>query len=313
MAVFGSLLYHGGNGPLDLYRGVLMHLATYNIRGRSSFGVVAGDGVVDLRPRLAPRLTSVLDVLRAGALDEVKKVAAGVRPDFALSEAELLPPIMGGEKILCIGVNYANRDAELTTAGGNAEAKYPSMFFKPPNSFVAHNQPILRPPESEQLEYEGEIVLVIGKTGRRIAKDRALEYVAGITLCNEGTIRDWIRHGRFNVTQGKCWDSTGSIGPWMTTDVDLKKPLHITCKINGNVTQDDTTDHMIFGFVDILSYVSTFMTLKPGDLICTGTPAKLKQPGDEKKWLRAGDTFEMHVPEVGTLYNVVRDENILAI
>ena len=122
------------------------------------------------------------------------------------------------------------------------------MFFKPPNSLVAHNAPILRPPESEQLEYEGEIALVIGKTGRRIPKDRALEYVAGITMCNEGTIRDWIRHGRFNVTQGKAWDATGSMGPWMTTDVDLTKPLHITCKINGEVTQDDTTDSMIFKF-----------------------------------------------------------------
>ena len=218
-----------------------MHLATYNIRGRMSFGVVSGDGVVGLRPRLAPRLTSVLDVLRAGALDEVKKITAGVRPDFPLAEVELLPPVVGGEKILCIGVNYANRDAELTSAGGNTEAKYPSMFFKPPNTLVAHNQPILRPPESEQLEYEGEIALVIGKTGRRILKDRALEHVAGITMCNEGTIRDWIRHGRFNVTQGKAWDSTGSIGPWMTTDIDLTRPLHITCKINGEVTQDDTT------------------------------------------------------------------------
>jgi 5-carboxymethyl-2-hydroxymuconate isomerase len=274
---------------------------------------VSGDGVVDLRPRLAPRLTSVLDVLRGGALEEVKKVATGVRPDFALAEVELLPPVIGGEKILCIGVNYANRDAELTTAGGNTEAKYPSMFFKPPNCFVAHNHPIMRPPESEQLEYEGEIVLVIGKTGRRIARDHALDYVAGITMCNEGTIRDWIRHGRFNVTQGKCWDASGSIGPWMTTGVDLKKPLHIICKINGKVTQDDTTDHMIFGFTDILSYVSTFMTLKPGDLICTGTPAKLKQPDDAQKWLRAGDRFEMHVPDVGTLYNVVRDENTLAL
>ena len=187
------------------------------------------------------------------------------------------------------------------------------MFFKPPNTFVAHNQPILRPPESEQLEYEGEIALVIGKTGRRIPKDRALEYVAGITMCNEGTIRDWIRHGRFNVTQGKCWDSTGSIGPWMTTGVDLTKPLHITCKINGEVTQDDTSDHMIFGFVEILSYVSTFMTLKPGDIIATGTPAKLNQKADERKWLKAGDVFEMHVPEIGTLKNVVQDEKALAI
>jgi 5-carboxymethyl-2-hydroxymuconate isomerase len=173
---------------------------------------------------------------------------------------------------------------------------------------VAHNAPILRPPESEQLEYEGEIALVIGKTGRRIPKDRALDWVAGITLCNEGTIRDWIRHGRFNVTQGKAWDSTGSMGPWVATGVDLSKPLHITCKINGEVTQDDTTESMIFKFPEILSYVSTFMTLKPGDIICTGTPIKLNQTDGERKWLKAGDVFEMTVPEVGTLKNVVKDE-----
>ena len=193
-------------------------------------------------------------------------------------------------------------------SGGNTEAKYPSMFFKPPNSFVAHNAPILRPPESEQLEYEGEIALVIGKTGRRIPKEHALDWVAGITLCNEGTIRDWIRHGRFNVTQGKAWDSTGSMGPWVATGVDLSKPLHITCKINGEVTQDDTTESMIFKFPDILSYASTFMTLKPGDIICTGTPIKLNQTDGERKWLKAGDAFEMTVPEVGTLKNVVKDE-----
>jgi 2-keto-4-pentenoate hydratase/2-oxohepta-3-ene-1,7-dioic acid hydratase in catechol pathway len=285
-----------------------MNLASYNVRGRSSFGVVTGDGVVDLRPRLAPRHVCVLDVLRAGALAEVERTIAGVRADFPLAEVELLPPVPGGEKILCIGVNYANRAAELTAAGGNQEAKYPSIFFKPPNSMVGHNQPIIRPRESEQLEYEGEIALVIGKTGRRIPKERALEWVAGITMCNEGTIRDWIRHGRFNVTQGKAWEATGSIGPWMTTGVDLTKPLHITCKINGEVTQDDTSDHMIFGFVDILSYVSTFMTLKPGDIIVTGTPIKLNQKGDERKWLKAGDVFEMTVPEIGTLKNSVQDE-----
>lgn len=285
-----------------------MHLATFNVRGRSSFGVVAGDGIIDLRTRLAPRFQSVLDLLRADAFGEIKAMVSGVRADFAVSEAEFLPPVPGGEKILCIGVNYANRDAELTQAGGNQDAKYPSMFFKPPNTLVGHNAPILRPPESEQLEYEGEIALVIGKTGRRIPKHQALDHVAGITMCNEGTIRDWIRHGRFNVTQGKAWDATGSIGPWMTTEVDLRKPLRITCKINGEVTQDDTSDHMIFGFVDILSYVSTFMTLKPGDIIATGTPTKIGQKVDERKWLKAGDVFEMTVPEIGTLRNVVKDE-----
>jgi 5-carboxymethyl-2-hydroxymuconate isomerase len=285
-----------------------MHLASYHIRGRTSFGVVIGDGIVDLRPRLAPRLQSVLDILRADALGEVKALVAGVRADFPLAEVEFLPPVPGGEKILCIGVNYANRDAELASAGGNTDAKYPSMFFKPPAALVGHNQPILRPPESEQLEYEGEIALVIGKRGRRIPKDRALDHVAGITLCNEGTIRDWVRHGRFNVTQGKSWDATGSLGPWMTTGVDLQKPLHITVRINGEVTQDDTTDSMIFKFVDLLTYVSTFMTLQPGDIIATGTPIKLNQQPGERKWLKAGDVFEMTVPEVGILRNVVRDE-----
>jgi 2-keto-4-pentenoate hydratase/2-oxohepta-3-ene-1,7-dioic acid hydratase in catechol pathway len=295
-------------GASVLLLGVSMNLATYNIRGRSSFGVAVGDGIVDLRPRLAPRVQSVLDILRLDALDQVRSVVAGVRPDFSLSEVEMLPPVPGGEKILCIGVNYAKRDTELEAAGGNTDAKYPSMFFKPPNSFVAHNAPILRPPESEQLEYEGEICLVIGKTGRRIPKDRAFEWVAGVTMCNEGTIRDWVRHGRFNVTQGKAWDATGSMGPWITTDVDLTKPLHITCKINGEVTQDDTTDSMIFKFADILSYVSTFMTLKPGDIICTGTPIKLNQKDGERTWLKAGDVFEMTVPEIGTLKNVIQDE-----
>jgi len=289
----------------DLVAPIRRHM----LRRRRAFvakeGVVAGDGMVDLRPRLAPRLTSVLDILRADALAEIKSMVAGVRPDFSLTELEMLPPVPGGEKILCIGVNYAKRDTELEAAGGNTEAKYPSMFFKPPNTMVAHNQPILRPPESEQLEYEGEIALVIGKTGRRIPKDRALEHVAGITMCNEGTIRDWIRHGRFNVTQGKCWDSTGSIGPWMTTDVDLTNPLHITCKINGEVTQDDTTDHMIFGFIDILSYVSTFMTLKPGDIIATGTPVKLGPKSETPTWLKPGDVLEIEVPEIGVLRNSV--------
>ena len=285
-----------------------MHLASYNVRGRAGFGVVVGDGIVDLRTRLAPRFQSVLDILQAGALDEVRTTIAGVRADYALSETELLPPVPGAEKILCIGVNYANRDAELTQAGGNEGAKYPSMFFKPPNALVGHNHPILRPPESEQLEYEGEIALVIRKTGRRIPKYRAFDYVGGITMANEGTIRDWIRHGRFNVTQGKSWDASGSIGPWMTTGVDLGKPLRITCKINGQVTQDDTTDSMIFKFADILSYVSIFMTLKPGDIILTGTPTKLDQQPGDRQWLKAGDVFEMSVPEIGTLRNVVMDE-----
>ena len=285
-----------------------MHLASYNIRGRTSFGVVVGDGIVDLRPRLAPRFASVLDILRGGALDEAKAVAAGVRADFPLAEAELLPPVPGGEKILCIGVNYANRNEELAGAGGTENAKYPSMFFRTPNSLVGHEHAIVRPPESVQLDYEGEIAIVIGREGRRIPAERALDHIAGITLCNEGTIRDWLRHGRFNVTQGKNFDATGSIGPWMTTGLDLRKPLQLTVRINGEVTQDDTTASMIFSFSDLIGYVSTFMTLKPGDVIATGTPIKLGPKSETPRWLKAGDVIEVAVPEIGTLRNKVVDE-----
>ncbi|HEY2136433.1 MAG TPA: fumarylacetoacetate hydrolase family protein [Xanthobacteraceae bacterium] len=282
-----------------------MRLASYRIRGRSSFGAVVGDGVVDLRLRFGARHPTLVDVLRAHALHEARASILGVRPDYALSEVELLPPLLAPEKILCIGINYANRAADY----GDAEApKYPSMFFRVPGSLVAHGKPLLRPKVSEQFDYEGEIALVIGREGRHVTRERALEHVAGVTLCNEGTVRDWLRHGKFNVTQGKNFDASGSIGPWMETDVDLTGPLHLTVKLNGEVTQDDTTASMIFGFADIIAYVTTFMSVRPGDIIVTGTPIKLGPRSDPPRWLVPGDVLEMTVPEIGTLRNTVEDE-----
>ena len=282
-----------------------MKLASYRVRGRDSFGVVVGEGMVDLKTRLAPQFTSVLDLLRAGGLDIARAAVRGVRADFPLRELEFLPPVLAPEKILGIGINYANRNADY----GDAEVpKYPSMFYRAPDSLVAHGQPLVRPKVSEQLDYEGEIALVIGREGRHIPRERALEHVAGVTLCNEGTVRDWLRHGKFNVTQGKNFDASGSIGPWMATDVDLTKPLHLTVKVNGEVTQDDTTASMIFGFADIIAYVTTFMTIKPGDVIATGTPTKKGPRTEPQRWLVPGDVVEITVPEIGTLRNQVVDE-----
>lgn len=288
-----------------------MKLASFKVRGRESFGAIVGEGalqgVVDLKTRLAPRFTSVLDLLRDDGLAIARATLRGVRADFLAREVEWLPPVLAPEKILCIGINYANRNADY----GEAEVpKYPSMFFRTPLSLAAHEQPIVRPHESEQLDYEGEIALVIGRTGRRIAREQALDYVAGVTLCNEGTIRDWIRHGKFNVTQGKNWDATGSIGPCIVTtdEIDLGKPLHITVKINGEITQDDTTASMIKSFAELIAYVSTFMTLKPGDIIATGTPVKLGPRSEPPTWLKPGDTIEIEVPEIGVLRNTVAAE-----
>jgi 2-keto-4-pentenoate hydratase/2-oxohepta-3-ene-1,7-dioic acid hydratase in catechol pathway len=282
-----------------------MKFATYRFHGREAYGAVKDDGIVDLKARL-PKYSTLMDVFRAGALGEARAKAEGVRPDVSLSEAELLPPLHAPEKMLCIGINYAARNKDYNF---EEPPKYPSMFYRAPASLVGSGQNLLIPPESEQLDYEGEVAIVIGKGGRRIGAANALDHISGITLCNEGTIRDWIRHGKFNVTQGKNWDATGSIGPWIVTtdEVDIRKPLHLTVKLNGTVTQDDTTANMIFPFAELIRYVSTFMTLKPGDIITTGTPVKLNK-SDPPVWLKAGDVLEISVPEIGTLRNTVAAE-----
>jgi 2-keto-4-pentenoate hydratase/2-oxohepta-3-ene-1,7-dioic acid hydratase in catechol pathway len=280
-----------------------MRLASYALRGRRSFGVVSGDGIVDLRPRLH-KFHNLFEVFRSLALDDARAASDGVRPDVPLSEVELLPPLLAPEKILCIGINYANRTQDYNVT---SNPKYPSMFFRAPTSLVGSGQDLIVPKVSEQLDYEGEIAIVINRDCKHVPKERALDVIAGITLCNEGTIRDWTRHGQFNVTQGKNFDASGSIGPWIVTGVDLKKPLHLLTRKNGEVTQEDTTTNMIFSFSDIIAYVTTFMMLRPGDVICTGTPVK-KVKSDPPVWLKPGDVIEVECPEVGTLRNTVAAE-----
>ena len=281
-----------------------MRLASYHLRGRPGFGAVVGAGIVDLRGRLS-RFTTLLEVFRAKALNQAQAVVAGVRPDVPLAEVELLPPLAAPEKFLCIGINYKNRERDYDFT---ELPKYPSMFYRAPTSVVGSGQKLIRPKVSEQLDYEGEIALVIGRECKHVPKQEALGVIAGATLCNEGTIRDWIRHGKFNVTQGKNFDATGSIGPWIDTDVDLSKPLQLTVRKNGEVTQDDSTANMIFSFADLIAYVTTFMTLKPGDVISTGTPVKKDATSDPPVWLKPGDTIEVECPAIGVLRNVVADE-----
>jgi 2-keto-4-pentenoate hydratase/2-oxohepta-3-ene-1,7-dioic acid hydratase in catechol pathway len=281
-----------------------MRLASYALHGRPSFGAVTGDGIVDLRPRLH-RFHSLTEVFRAQALDQAEAASDGVRPDVSLSEVELLPPLSTPEKILCIGINYANRGQDYNVTN---TPKYPSMFYRAPNSLVGSGQNLIRPKISEQLDYEGEIAIVIGRDCKHVPKERALGVIAGITLANEGTIRDWTRHGQFNVTQGKNFDACGSIGPWIQTDFDLTKPLRLVVRKNGEVTQNDVTASMIFSFADIIAYTTSFMTLKAGDVICTGTPVKTAPKVDPPVWLKPGDTIEVECPEIGVLRNTVADE-----
>jgi 5-carboxymethyl-2-hydroxymuconate isomerase len=218
-------------------------------------------------------------------------------------------PIPFPEKILCIGVNYGDRNAEYKD--GSDAAKYPSLFVRSPGSLVGHGANILRPPESEQLDYEAEIVIVIGKAGRRIPKENFKDHIAGISIMNEGTIRDWLRHAKFNVTQGKNFVASGSIGPWMVTADEFEDfdNLRVQSRVNGETRQDDTTQNMIFDFEYLLNYLSTFYELKPGDVIATGTPVGAGTHMDPKTWLVPGDVLEIEVSGVGILRNTIADES----
>jgi 2-keto-4-pentenoate hydratase/2-oxohepta-3-ene-1,7-dioic acid hydratase in catechol pathway len=275
--------------------------------GSASFGAVRDRGVVDLGRRLAGRYATLLDVFRAGTVGEIQALAARAEADFALADIAYLPPIPAPEKILCVGVNYMNRNEEYKD--GSEAPKYPSLFVRFPGSFVGHGVPIERPKASPQFDYEGEIVLVIGTAGRHVPADKATDLVAGWTIANEGSVRDWIRHGKFNVTQGKNFDRSGSIGPWIVPAAEMPEgPLRLVTKVNGEVRQDDTTLSMIFGFGRLIEYITTFTTLKPGDLILTGTPTGAGARFDPPRWLVPGDLVEVTVDGIGTLSNPVADE-----
>ena len=283
-----------------------MKLISFEVAGRDSFGVVDGAKVIDLSSRLegVHGLERLVDAeVQARAAAAVK----GVTADFDLADIRYKRPISYPEKIICVGVNYSHRNEEYDDT---TLPEYPSVFLRTPDSFVAHDEAILRPPESERLDYEGEIAIVIGKGGRRIPKELALDHIAGLTCLNEGTIRDWTRHGKFNVTQGKNFDRSGSIGPWLVTADEFEdfSDLRVTTRVNGEVRQADTTANLIFDFAYLISYLSIWTGLKPGDVISTGTPIGAGARFDPPKWLVPGDVVTVEVSGIGTLGNSIEQE-----
>jgi 2-keto-4-pentenoate hydratase/2-oxohepta-3-ene-1,7-dioic acid hydratase in catechol pathway len=286
-----------------------MKIASYEKDGLASYGVVIDNGIIDLKARLGSELSTLIDVLRRDAIDEIRSIIENQDPDFSLDDVNFQIPVPVPEKIICIGVNYGNRNEEYKD--GSEAPQFPSVFLRTPGSFVGHNHDILRPIESDQLDYEGEIVLVIGKGGRRIKPENYLQHIAGLSIMNEGTIRDWVRHAKFNVTQGKNFASSGSIGPWMMTTeaVGDMNQLSIQTRVNNEVRQDDVISNMIFKFPYLLNYLSTFFELKPGDLIATGTPVGAGARFNPPIWLKPSDILEIEVPNIGILRNTFIDES----
>ena len=283
-------------------------LATYSIDGKSRYGAVVDNGIVDLSARFGGDYPTLREVIAAGALSKLAEDAALHSPDHALDTITWLPPIPAPEKIICIGVNYPDRNAEYKD--GQDAPKYPSMFMRTPRSFVGHNTPLVRPRASQQLDYEGEVVLVVGKPGRHISEAAALDHIAALTLCNEGSIRDWLRHAKFNVTQGKNFDASGSLGPWLVpyeSEAQIAD-VRLTTRVNGELRQDDRTSRLIFPFRYLISYISTFTTLVPGDVIVTGTPTGAGARFDPPRYLKPGDVVEVEAEGIGLLRNGVIDE-----
>jgi len=286
-----------------------MKFLSYTLNGKASWGALTDDGVVDLTSIMGGDL---LSTIQSNRLDEAKQCAASATEFMALDSIQYLAPIPNPGKIACIGVNYKNRNAEYKD--GSADPVFPSLFMRTTDSFTVQNEPLWRPPESDQLDYEGEIVIVIGKEGRRISEDNAYAHIAGLTIMNEGTLRDWVRHAKFNVTQGKNFVNSGAIGPWMVSadefDAQKYENMRITTRVNGELRQDDTTASMMFPFKYIISYCSKFFHLKPGDIIATGTPNGAGARFDPPKYLTPGDVIEVEVEGVGKLVNGVVDEPI---
>ena len=286
-----------------------MKFISFTYENKNSFGVVKEDTVIDLTHYI-DGVTDLREAIRKEKLNELSEMASFTETGISLEEVRYLPTITNPEKIICIGVNYLDRNAEYKD--DSELPKYPSVFMRTRESLVGHKEDILDPPESSQLDYEGEIVLIVGKDGRRISMEQAKKHIAGMTIMNEGSIRDYLRHAKFNVTQGKNFAKSGSIGPWMVT-VDELNPfssLEIKTKVNGELRQNDNTDNLMFSFEYLVSYLSTFYHLKAGDIIATGTPNGAGARFDPPKYLTAGDIVEVEVSGIGSLKNGVITEEV---
>ncbi len=282
-------------------------LATIRAQGQRLFGVVTEGGFIALNDTF-PHWAGLRQVIEAGALGRLAEAAQGRAVTHAEGSFAFDIPIPDPEKIICVGVNFPDRNAEYRD--GQAAPPNMSLFPRFARSFTGHGQPLIRPPESPQLDYEGEVAVVIGRGGRRVPEAQALSHIAALTLCNEGTVRDWVRHAKFNVTQGKNWDRSGAMGPWLVPFTDPAQILDIrlTTRVNGQTRQDDRTGRMLFPVARQIAYISTFTTLVPGDIIVTGTPTGAGARRDPTVWLAPGDVVEVSAEGLGTLRNTVADE-----
>jgi 2-keto-4-pentenoate hydratase/2-oxohepta-3-ene-1,7-dioic acid hydratase in catechol pathway len=280
-----------------------MRLSTVKIAGRTTWGVIEGETFRDAGAVLAGQYAD----LKAAVTEGLAGVAdAAIAADaFPLSDIEWLPVIPNPDKILCVGLNYEMHRKET----GRTEVENPTIFARYSNSQTGHLQPIIRPKVSTDLDYEGELAVIIGKPGRYISRANALEHVAGFACYNDGSIRDFQRHTH-QFTPGKNFPDTGAFGPWMMTPDELGPldDLRIQTRLNGEVVQDATFGQMIFDIARQIEYCSSFTRLEAGDVIASGTPGGVGAKRNPPLWMKPGDIVEVEIDRLGSLRNPIVDE-----
>lgn len=277
-----------------------MKLASFVHQGKRSYGIVRDDGVIDLGRRLGGRYADLKSLLAANALSEAQLLSEEV-PDLRFSDLAWLPVIDNPGKILCVGMNYAEKRKEF-----DQHNPAPTLFVRFADSQTGHNAPVLKPRHSSEFDYEGELAVIIGQSGEDIAREDALNHVAGYSCYMDGSARDW-QHTWF--TAGKNWRQTGAFGPWMTTADEIPDPhqLAIRTWLNGRKVQDDNTASMIHNVAELIEYISTFTSLHAGDVIITGSPGGVGKKRNPPLFMQAGDRIEVEIENIGHLSNVIMD------
>src|SRR5215207_6800798 len=280
-----------------------MKLASYVVDGDEQFGVVRGDGVITMNHLFGVRAASLRDAFAADMLPQIQEAARNGSVDYKLSGIKFLPVIPNPDKIACAGINYRSHASET----GREIPKQPSMFLRLTNTLVGHEGEMIRPTVSQNFDFEGELAVVIGRGGRHIPIDRALDHVAGYTCFVDGSVRDY---QKFSVTSGKNWPGTGPLGPWIVTTDEIPDPgkLTLMTRLNGQQVQHSGTDKLIYSCQQIVSFCSNFTTLHPGDVIATGTPEGVGHSRKPPLWMKPGDTLEVEITGIGVLRTRIVDE-----
>jgi len=271
-----------------------MKLLSFSADGKEWFGAVSGDGIITLNDKIGqPSLRAALAV---GAISAMQQAAKDATPDRKLADVKFLPVIPNPNKILCAGVNYRAHAAEI----GRELPKQPSMFVRFTDTLIGHDGEMIRPNVSDHFDFEGELTLVIGKGGRHIHAEQALDHVAGYTCFVDGSVRDY---QRFSVMSGKNFPGTGPLGPWLVTADEIPDPsrLTLTTRLNGQQVQHAYTDQLIYSIPQIIAFCSDFTTLSPGDVIATGTPEGVGHSRKPPLWMKPGDMLEVEISGIGTL------------